>query len=146
MREGDVPFAPRFGRDLWHARVGEYPPVEKLHDVEWGADDVHILTEDDGLGYWHLPICGGRWVCVVLVQGAEHGVLALDLVRGLGEELACGLLAEHEAFLATCTNDMLVYKYRNKDIERATHLASVRKYVGLDYSPNLIRSDANIIC
>ena len=40
---------------------------------------------------------------------------------------------------------MLVYQYRNKDVERTTHLASVRKYVGLDYSPNIIRSDANMI-
>ena len=98
---GDVPFAPRLWRDLGHARVGEYPPVEELHDVEWGADEVHVLAEDDGLRDGHLPVRGGRWVRVVLVQRAEHNVLALDLVCGLGEELACGLLAEDEAFLAT---------------------------------------------
>ena len=97
---GDVPFAPRFRRDLWHARVGEYPPVKKLHDVEWGANDIHILTEDDGLGYRHLPVRGGRWIRVVLVQCAEHGVLALNLVRSLGKKLACRLLAEHKACLA----------------------------------------------
>ena len=107
---GDVPFAPRFGRDLRHAWVGEYPSVEELHDVEWGANDVHVFAEDDGLGYRHLPVCGGRWVCVVLVQRPEHGVLALDLVRGLGEELACGLLAEHESFLAAYAVSWMAYR------------------------------------
>ena len=63
----DVPFAPRFGRDLGHARVGEYPSVEELHDVERRADDVHVFAEDDGLGYRHLPVRGSRWVCVVFV-------------------------------------------------------------------------------
>ena len=85
---------PCFGRDLWHAWVGEYPSVEELHDVEWGTDDVHVLAEHDGFGYGHLPVRRGRWVRIVLVQCAEHGVLALDLVRAPVEGRARGLFAQ----------------------------------------------------
>ena len=108
----DVPFAPRLGRDLGHAWVGEYPPVEKLHDVERRADHVHVFAEHDGLGDRHPLLRRGRGLGVVCVQRAEHPVLALDLVRGLGEELACGLLAEHEAFLAAYAVSMIVYRIR----------------------------------
>lgn len=72
-----------------HSKVLEDASVEELHHVEGGADDSVVFTETVGL--WDRHVC--------ILEGVHNTVLALDLVRRLGQELARGLLS-HNIFVA----------------------------------------------
>lgn len=65
--------------------------LEELHDVEGRADHGHVLTQGVDLGHGHVR---------VLAQGLEDPELALDSVRGRGQQRARGLFAEDIARVA----------------------------------------------
>lgn len=76
---------PLGGRDVGDREILEDAAVQELHDVEGRADDGVVLAEAVRPGHGHR-------------RGAERGdhpVLALDLVRRLGEKLSRRLLAHH---------------------------------------------------
>lgn len=91
----DLHSCPSLGVHARDAKVLKDSAVEELHDVKGRTDHGVVLAEAVGLGNGHAGARGaGR---VGLANGAHDAVLALDLVRGLGQELAGGLLAEHIA-------------------------------------------------
>ena len=72
--------------NLRHGRVGEYPAVQELHDIEGGADDTGVLAQAVRLGHRNVG----------LLQRVDDLVLALHLVGRLRQELSRGLLPQHE--------------------------------------------------
>jgi len=75
---------PVFGTHPRQAGVFNDPPVEKLHDVESGADDRVILTQTVGFGDGYVGV----------FQGVQDSILAVDLVRRLGQQLSRGFLPQ----------------------------------------------------
>lgn len=67
--------------------VLEDAAVEELHDVEGGADDAVILAQAVGPRHRHVGMARQR---------GKDAILAVDLVRRLGQQLARRLLAQHE--------------------------------------------------
>lgn len=71
-------------RGRGHGGVFEDPPADEGHDVEGRADDGHVLAEAVGSGHGDVGV----------LEGGDDAVFALDLVGGLGDELARWLLAQ----------------------------------------------------
>lgn len=71
--------------DARHGWVDEYPPVQKLHDVERGPD--HALVFAQAYGPWNRHVC--------LLQRMDDLVLSLDPMGRLGQQLARRFLAKH---------------------------------------------------
>lgn len=85
--DGIIPHLVARGRvHAGDGRVLDDAPVEELHDVEGRADDAVVLAQAVRFGHGHVR----------LLQRVDDAVLALDLVRRLGHQLAGGLLAHHE--------------------------------------------------
>jgi hypothetical protein len=61
------------GRDVWNRRVLEDAAVEKLHDVEVGANDLFILAQTEGLGDGDVGV----------LEGVDDAVFAVDFVCSL---------------------------------------------------------------
>jgi hypothetical protein len=73
-----------------HARercILEDPTFYETHDVERSADNPSIFTQNVGLG-------GGN---IARFKGVNDTVFSLDLVGGLGEQLARRFLAQHKS-------------------------------------------------
>lgn len=70
-------------------RVLDDAPVQKLHDVEVGADYGLVLAETEGLRHGHVG----------MLQGVQDAVLAVYLMRCLGEQLPWRLFPEHISLL-----------------------------------------------
>lgn len=75
------------GGDVGQGRVFEDAAVEEGHDVEGGAYDAVVFTETEGAWDGHVG----------LLEGVDDAVFAVDLMGGLGEELARRLLS-HDIF------------------------------------------------
>ena len=83
---------PRLGIHARYTKILKDPPVQKLHHVKRRADNGVVLAQAIRLRHGNPHARGPPGVG--LADGAHDAVLALDLVRRLGEELARGLLAE----------------------------------------------------
>ena len=73
------------GEHVGYYGVLEDAAVEEGHDVKGGANDGLILAQAVGARHGHVGVG----------QGCQDAVLALDLVGGLGHQLAWRLLAEN---------------------------------------------------
>ena len=80
---------PPFTTDAWgyfeHPRVSEYSAIQILHNIKRSSNDSNILTKCIWYRNWdNLPGLGAR-LGIVLVEGTQHSIFALDLVSGRRE-------------------------------------------------------------
>lgn len=84
-----------FWRYTWHGYVSEYATFEKLHNVEWRADNITVIAQHDQQDR-HMRLGASHGARVVFVDCGEHSVFPLDLVCGLRDQLACRFFSEHK--------------------------------------------------
>lgn len=79
------PFTPVVWRHFQHPCVSEYSTIQVFHNVEGSPNDFGVLAQ--GIRYRNrdnLPRFGG-WLGIVVVEGIQNSVFALNLMSGGGE-------------------------------------------------------------
>lgn len=96
---------PLLWAEPWEMIFRDHAPVQELHDVKRGPNDIFIFAKT--VYFWHGNVC--------LTQGLNYFVFSVDSMGCSREEFAGRLLAHH--IFGTCGIGDLVCRVRLTEAE-----------------------------
>lgn len=84
ISEGNLQGYPLGGTHPRHCEIGEDPTIQKLHNVEWGSENIIFFVQTVGLWDWDFSSLECR----------ERSIFPLDLMDRPGEELSRRFLSQ----------------------------------------------------